>query len=73
MSLLFKLRTGCVSLSYKDWEGPFYPAGMEPKHWLSFYRLGLRQQSSALLYDGGEGIADIGSEDRNPVSFNIIT
>lgn len=32
-----ELRTGCMGWSYKDWVGPFYPAGAKPNEFLQLY------------------------------------
>ena len=34
---LDKLRIGCSGWSYKDWQGIFYPKGLAPKDYLSYY------------------------------------
>lgn len=34
---LLQLYIGCSGWSYSSWQGPFYPANLENKHWLSYY------------------------------------
>ena len=37
MNMLLQLFIGCSGWSYTSWQGPFYPANLDNKLWLSYY------------------------------------